>query len=238
MTPCQRSGGFTLLELTIVLVIVALLTSGLLAALPIQRDLQNQAAAERQLQEARDALLGFTAANGYLPCPAKSSIDGSEDRTAGSCTAGKRNGLLPWATLGTARSDPWGRLIRYSATPAFTGSGPYFTLAATGDILVRTRNDTGALADLTKTAETVAVVWSTGKNGYWGWQPEGAAPNADSVGANDDEDTNSANAAAGTLFVARPPTSTAGVSGEFDDIVVWLPRSLLFNRMIAAGRLP
>lgn len=234
----RRSGGFTLLELTIVLVIVALLTGSLLAVLPLQQDLHNQAAAERQLQEARDALLGFAAANGYLPCPARSSVDGSEDRTAGSCTAGKRNGLLPWVSLGTARSDPWGRLVRYSVAPAFTGSGPYFTLAATGDILVRTRNDGGTLTDVTKTAETVAAVWSTGKNGYWGWQPEGTAPNADSAGANDDEDGNSAATAAGTLLVARPPTSAAGVAGEFDDIVVWLPRSLLFNRMIAAGRLP
>jgi prepilin-type N-terminal cleavage/methylation domain-containing protein len=233
----HRQLGFTLLELTIVLVIMALLTGGLLAAIPVQQDLQNQAAGERQLMEARDALLGFAAANGYLPCPAKSSSDGTEDRTAGTCTGGKRAGLLPWVSLGTARTDPWGRLIRYSVTPGFTGSGTYFTLASAGDILVRTR-DGGSPADLTKPAETVAVLWSTGKNGHWGWQPGNAAQNSDTTGPNDDEDTNSGSAATGALFMARPPSPASGGSGEFDDITVWLPRSILFNRMIAAGRLP
>ncbi len=38
------------------------------------------------------------------------------------------------------------------------------------------------------------------------------------------------------VFVSRPPTTDSG--NEFDDLVVWLPATILFNRMVSAGRLP
>jgi len=39
--------------------------------------------------------------------------------------------------------------------------------------------------------------------------------------------------------VQRAPTEgTAASGGEFDDLVIWLPPGILFNRMVQAGRLP
>lgn len=238
MTPPSRLAGFSLLELAIVLAVVALLGGGLLASLPLQRDLQDAATAETQLAEIRETLLGYAAANGHLPCPAKSGIDGNEDRTDGVCTAGKRSGLLPWVSLGTRRADPWSRLIRYSVTPAYASSATFFTLGTAGDITIAGRDGSGPLTNMTKPAETVAAVWSTGKNGHWGWQAGSAGQNGDAGVANDDEDTNSAPGAAGTLLVSRTPAPAGSGAGEFDDAVAWLPRSFLVNRMIAAGRLP
>lgn len=238
MSPPARQSGFSLIELSIVLVAMALLSGGLIAILPARQELNNAAATESQLNEAREALLGFASANGYLPCPAKSASDGNEDRSAGICSGGKRNGLLPWVSLGLPRTDSWGRLIRYSIAPAYASSNSYFTLATAGDITIRTRNDSGTLVDLTKPAETIAALWSTGRNGYWGWQADNASQNPDSTGANDDEDVNSATAATGILLISRPPTPAGSSQGEFDDTLIWLPRYPLFNRMIAAGRLP
>ena len=57
---------------------------------------------------------------------------------------------------------------------------------------------------------------------------------ADGSTTNADEDTN---AAATTVFFSRDQSSVPN-GGEFDDIVVWIPPYVLFNRMIAAGRLP
>ena len=94
------------------------------------------------------------------------------------------------------------------------------------------------MTDLTKSTEIVAAIWSTGKNGYWGWQGDSASQSADSTAFNGDEDTNSADTATGTTFISRPPSPADSPQGEFDDLVVWLPRSLLHNRMIGAGRLP
>lgn len=236
MTAPHRSTGFSLIELSIVLLVMGLLAGGLLTLLPARQEASSTAAAEARLAEIRDALLGFAAAHGHLPCPARSPVDGSEDRSAGNCTGGKRNGLLPWASLGLPRSDPWGRLILYSVTPAYAASSPYFTLDTKGDIVIRSRDGSGALVELAKADHVAAAFWSVGKNGHWGWQPDVSDRNPDGPAPNDDEDTNGGSA--GTALVSRAPTPTGSPAGEFDDSVAWLPRYLLFNRMIAAGRLP
>ena len=71
--------GFTLTELAVVMVIVALLIGGLLLPLAAQEDLRKVRATESTLYEVRDALLGFAAANGRLPCPASLSSNGKEE---------------------------------------------------------------------------------------------------------------------------------------------------------------
>ena len=62
--------GFSLVELAVVLVIVALLSSGLMLGLSAQRDSAANQEVQRQLDTAREVLLGFAMANGRLPCPA------------------------------------------------------------------------------------------------------------------------------------------------------------------------
>ena len=64
------SGGFTLVELTIVLIIIALLISGMMVPLSAQRDIQRIGGTQKQLAEIREALFGFAIINGRLPCPA------------------------------------------------------------------------------------------------------------------------------------------------------------------------
>lgn len=66
--------GFSIMELAVVLVIVALLLGGLLVPLGAQRDVEFTRAAEKSLTEIREALIGFAAINGRLPCPAQASI--------------------------------------------------------------------------------------------------------------------------------------------------------------------
>jgi hypothetical protein len=39
-------------------------------------------------------------------------------------------------------------------------------------------------------------------------------------------------------FVSRVATPAEATAGEFDDIVTWLSKYTLFNRMVAAGKLP
>jgi hypothetical protein len=41
-----------------------------------------------------------------------------------------------------------------------------------------------------------------------------------------------------STFVSRPPSPADAAAGEFDDIVTWLSKYLVFNRMVSAGRLP
>src|SRR4029078_12181443 len=114
--------------------------------------------------ETREALLGFALSKGYLPCPAISETNGAEDRTGGTCTGGKRSGFIPWETLGVAKLDAWGRILRYSVTMNFALSTSPFSLSTSPDITIQTRSSSGVLTNLTNASTVVAVVLSLGMN--------------------------------------------------------------------------
>ncbi|MDR2613985.1 MAG: type II secretion system GspH family protein [Candidatus Accumulibacter sp.] len=230
------SKGFTLVEMSIVLVIVAALIGGMTVPLSAQIEQRNRAETRRQLDEIRESLIGFAIVHERLPRPATSSSDGTENPNNcgndAACT-----GFIPWATLGVKKTDAWNKMIRYSVTPAYADAA--FALTTPGSKKVRTRDDSGtpiyligANGSCSSSPCAPAVVFSFGKNN-WGTTPEGAAVTDDST-TNSDEDTNASET---TLFFARD-LSNVPIGGEFDDILVWIPPYLLFNRMIAAGRLP
>jgi prepilin-type N-terminal cleavage/methylation domain len=73
-SPLARHDGFTLAELAVVLVIVALLIGGLLIPLSTQIDIRNVADTRRALTEIREAMLGYLVVNGRLPCPASATL--------------------------------------------------------------------------------------------------------------------------------------------------------------------
>jgi prepilin-type N-terminal cleavage/methylation domain-containing protein len=107
--------AFTLLEVLVAMVILAVLASGLAIPLAAQVELRRQEATRRQLDEAKEALLGFAAAHGRLPCPASSASRGLESFAAGGDSAnglcsGFYDGYLPAAALGLAPLDGEGFL--------------------------------------------------------------------------------------------------------------------------------
>ena len=237
MSAMQRSErGFTLVEIAIVLVIVGFMIGGLVTPLTMQIEQRKVSETQRALDEAREALIGFALRNGYLPCPAASAANGLEDRAGTVCNEEKRQGFLPWATLGLPKLDGWNHLFRYSVTPAFADSAARFTLKTPRDISVQTRDAGGALIAATAASDIPAVILSHGKNGF-GASSELGIPAAAGVTGNLDEQTNAD--PAGVNFVARTiGDGPASPGGEFDDIVLWLSPNILFNRMVAAQRLP
>lgn len=232
--------GFTLVELAIAIFIIALLLGSILVPLATQVEQRQIAETQKSLDEIREALLGFAAANGYLPCPAISATNGLEDRdlVSGLCTGGKRQGFLPWETLGVTRSDAWGRLYRYSVSPLFTPASSFATTSG-ADITIRTRNAAGALINLTNANLVPVVVLSHGKNGYGATDAQGIAQALPAAWPANNADENS-NASATTSFISRTAqaSGTSGTGGEFDDLSVWVSRWVLLNRMISAGKLP
>jgi len=130
---CVR--GFTLTEMAVALLIVALLIGGMLLPLSAQRDIHAQQETRRTLAEVRDALVGFAVVHGRLPRPAVSATDGSE---RGPCANDADcHGFIPWAALGVQKSDHWGKLIRYSVTRDFANNN--ITVTAIADRTVRSR---------------------------------------------------------------------------------------------------
>ncbi|MDR2450741.1 MAG: prepilin-type N-terminal cleavage/methylation domain-containing protein [Candidatus Accumulibacter sp.] len=235
----RYSYGFTLTELTIVLVIVALLIGGMTLPLSAQLDQRHYDETRRQLNETREALIGFALVNGRLPRPATSLTDGLENPANCGGSDDACTGFVPWSTLGVKKTDAWGKMIRYSVTPAYADAS--FTLASIANKKIQTRDDAGVASYLVGSASACtasypcapAVLLSFGKNN-WGTTPEGVAI-ADDSATNADED---ANASATARFFARDPSNAPEYGGEFDDLVVWISPYILFNRMIAVGRLP
>lgn len=229
--------GFTLIELAIVMFIVALLLGGMLLPLSAQQDIRARQETEKTLADIRDALVGFAITNGRLPRPATSATNGAE---AASCADDAAcSGFVPWAALGSAKLDGWGKLIRYSVTPAFANAT--VTLSTVANRTVQTRDTAGTLAYLVGSASCTtpnqcapAVIFSQGKS-HWGTSDVGVAL-ADGSATNVDED---ANETGPTNYFSRSPSDNISLTGgEFDDVTVWLSGHTLFNRMVTAGKLP
>lgn len=235
--------GFSLIELAMVMAIVALLLGSILVPLATRVNQRKVADSQKSLDEIREGLIGFAIAKGYLPCPAVSATNGQEDR-AGGGGCNKRRGFIPWQTLGVSKLDAWGHIYRYSVTPAYASSVAPFSLTTPPDITIQTRVAAAPPADtltnLTNTNSVPAVVLSHGPNGYGSFENQGIAQALPTgwPANNTDENTN----ATGTtnIFVSRVQLDVGANStgGEFDDIVTWVPQYLLFNRMVAAGKLP
>lgn len=133
-----RLRGFTLIEVAMAVFIFGLLTGSILYTLAAQSDRRAIEETRRRLDQARELLLGYAAANGRLPCPARCSdwptcasstyltSDEVRDPT-GKCTGGGVDdyyggtlavgppwvvgGLLPAATIGFAQTDTRGYAV-------------------------------------------------------------------------------------------------------------------------------
>lgn len=247
-----RHEGFTLIEMAVAVFIIALLLGSILVPLTAQVEQRQVADTQKALEEIKEALLGFAVANGHLPCPDKTGTgglgaanDGVEDFSAFTGFCVTLDGNVPWATLGVANADPWGNRYRYRVVSAFAQrpavpattppAPPLFTLSSTADLQVCSDKDCGTATLLTSGAPNgaVAVILSHGRNGHGAMNSFTFVGNPLPTSADELENTG----VVASRFVSRPITS-AGLATEFDDIVTWLSKHTLFNRMVASGKLP
>lgn len=234
--------GFTLVELAIVLLIVGLLLGGLFPVLSSQVDQRRVSETSKQVDEIKEALIGFAVINGRLPCPAAPNATGVESPAGGGTCTNPYDGFVPASTLGLTgtdstgyATDAWGNRIRYAVTTwnvnTFTKTNGMSTTgisALAPDLQVCSTatgiiGGTACAAGAALTASGVpAVVLSMGKNG--------------GAGAAGIDET--ANIDGNQTFVNHLPAPSTATNGEFDDIVTWISNPVLVNRMVAAGRLP
>ena len=238
------------MELAIALMIVALLLGGMLNPLGAALETKQRARADLQLQRIREALTGFAMVNGYLPCPTTTTDPagnsyGLEDTACDSEPTAE--GYLPWRTLGVPETDPWG-LPRSAASDPFNGYWRYrvdrnFSNSAALFTMRTAQADNLTVVDargmlLTAPTETpVAIVYSTGAN--LAQDGENArfegAPCGNPDGYNAGKGTSCPD---GEPLYQGGDVSGTGSAATYDDMLVWLSRPRLFNRMVTAGRLP
>jgi prepilin-type N-terminal cleavage/methylation domain-containing protein len=255
----QIPRGFTLIEMAVAILVLALLLGTILVPLQTQVDSRKVDETQRILEQAREALLGYASAYGYFPCPASPTSNGQEsgpNHATGACTGvtgtNVYHGLLPAATLGLAPTDAQGYLldgwglspqnrIRYAVfrdvltSSLFVRAGGMRTATMAtiaGMSLIHVCNS-GAGATSTACGAGTVTLTSNAPVAIWS-----SGPNAPTGGTSTDEaqNPNWNGGSADRIFVMRTRSGAAGA--EFDDIVTWISPSTMFSRLIAAGQLP
>lgn len=242
----RREHGFSLIEMAFVLIIVTLLLGGLLVPFATQVEQKRIAETQKAMEEIKEALIGYamvtanSATDGRprFPCPDANNDGIAEPWDTVNLVCPPGTGL-PWATLGVASVDAWGNRFRYRVTPDYARSDTGFTFNTGGTLNVCLAAGCGAGTSIAQSIPV--VILSHGKNGYGAINSNRVAgdttaiPCPVGIGCSKDEQENFNG---DTLFVSRTMTTSTVAAGEFDDQVIWLSPNVLFNRMVAAGRLP
>ena len=139
MNRCKNGRGFTLLEMSIVLIIMAVMLGGGISTFLAYVKKEGYQNTEQRLQRIEEMLVKYRRVYNRLPCPADitravdTSEYGREALNKGSCTGGviaanlssgnMVSGMVPTKTLGLPDDyafDSWGRRIRYAVDKRYT----------------------------------------------------------------------------------------------------------------------
>ena len=260
---CRYESGFTVIEITIVLLVVAILLGYTVAMFPIQQELKQYREADREMNEIINQLVGFAQINGRLPCPdsiagAPTDYDGIED-LAGVISCDTFFGFIPGRTLGIDGDydgngrllDPWSQPYRYAVSGSENGTVGTKEFVVPNEI--RAVGLTNAIPDLvicdgsaalgsdtvcpvgsnTVVANVAAVIISTGKDRNL---KQAVDENSTIQIENIDNFDNGSIPIADRVFVSSTRSDVSGT--EFDDVVKWISTNQLFTKMIEADQLP
>ena len=253
----HRQKGFSLVELSIVILIMGLLLGGLMLPLSMQRENARLRDAIDQTNKVSTAIEGFALVDGFLPCPAIPASGGIASPTIGGCTT--QHGFVPATTLAingprnndNLLLDPWGSPLRYSVSSNDADADGTWDFVSVGEMrdvtmpllqpdLVVCSTATGATAatcaapNVTLTGQASVVIYSLGKD----WSTFTSADQLENVGANLGGGPSGATypVAGNAVFVSRGKSDLGG--SEYDDVVIWLSPNRLFSRLVDAGHLP
>lgn len=253
----RRHGlGFTLVEMTIVVVLMGILMTLGIAAFDAQLSSAALTSTKKKQDIIKDALIGYLRDNKRLPCPETTAIGGvaptgQETRaTAGNpatlCTS--YWGTVPYTTLGLTRDtaiDGFGNFFTYFVSGAQSTAEPDWTLtqntAAVPGFSVGNPGrfgitDNGVATTLSANL-AVAVIVSHGKNGFGAYTAKGTRNDQPAAGT--EERTNAPDAAV-LPGAWNPPSTVATVAPTLPDpgiaVIVSRDRNDTFDDIILAIR--
>ncbi|MBV8939597.1 MAG: type II secretion system protein [Alphaproteobacteria bacterium] len=254
--------GFSLLEMTLVMMILAMVASMFLTTAASKINEKKKDITLTHLQEVQDALVSFRQANHRLPCPAAAALNissSSYGREAANnnanCTGGSPAadvfgngvaiGTVPTKNLGLPDDDMydgWGNKLTYGvdtrATVDCAFTKAYAAITDTSTVFITVNDANGN----PRTTNAWFVLVSHGQNGHGAFLPSGSRYSNGSVNAN--ELLNCHCKSTGTydgglsqnLFVDQLTTeNAANPLNRFDDILKYGERMHLRNKDDEAG---
>jgi len=258
-----KQNGFTLIEVAIVFIIIAVLLSYTFMPLRAQLETANIKKAHAKLVEIEEALYGFAIANNRLPCPtvpgnAGLSNPGNPTGTAvehcnSSAAIAGYIGFVPSSSLGLKGEvncdgllmDPWGRPYMYSISNSDeSGSGDFVTFEGIKNALGPTvvDPDIKVCNDLTANCTAGGGIASTDKAVAVIFSM-GTRQRANS--GKEDENAGEGGTVASTCGLpaykigndAQYYAAQRIESGnnQFDDILIWISPNILYSKLLQAG---
>ncbi len=238
----RAMAGFTLIELSIVLVVLAMMAAGALKVSSVRTDSAKLEQLDAKLDTIEQSLLTFRKAHDRLPCPADASLApqnsnfGFEAANTGSCTGGTPAanfgpdsetvaGVVPTKTLGLPDSymfDPWGRKIDYVVDRRITGLNAFtnypVSSSTIGDIVIKDGGGSN------RTGRGIVALVSHGRNGHGAFTRSGTRFGANSVNSDEQDNCNCDSNAAATAYnreyvQKRLTLNPADQLDSFDDVV-------------------
>jgi prepilin-type N-terminal cleavage/methylation domain-containing protein len=247
MTGRQKKAGFSLLELSVVLTIIAVITAMGMSMGNGMIESAKRAQTNNKLNVIEDVLMSYRTAYNRLPCPTDPTIGntsanyGVEAANPGSCTGGSPaiaaaatdatnkvvEGAVPFQALGLPEEfmyDGWGRKFAYAVNYNATAANAMLGESLSDMCGISLTNAGGAAGARSNKGAIYALV-SYGPDGHGGYLRSGSRNNAGST--NTDELTNchcnTATAAETTYaanYVEKDPTLDPNSStDQFGDYV-------------------
>jgi len=253
----RNQKGFSLVELSIVILVMGLLLGGLMMPLSVQRENAKFREAMNQLDSISNTIEGFALANGYLPCPATPASSGYAAPAGDACVV--QHGFVPATTLdlGGRRNtdnmllDPWGAPIHYSVSASDADADGRWDFVTPGEMrdvsmstlspdlvvcssAVGSSSTACASQNVTLTQAAPMIIYSLGKD----WASFTSADEVENVGTTLGGGVSGTNyrVAANAVFVLRGKSELGG--SEFDDVLSWLAPNRLYARLADGGYLP
>jgi len=257
----RKERGFTIVEVAIAVMIMAIILGYSVAMFPVQQELKQYRHAGTEMDAVIEQLVAFAQVNGRLPCPdtatdnelPANTIDGQEDLLNDpndGCEA--YFGFLPARTLGingkynTAGTliDPWGSGYGYAVSDFDFGNGNPDLVTANGirdegianvqpDLFICDDNTNAIANDTDCTTVTGAEVLGT--NGEVAAVVISLGKDFVIPATSNIQAENLDNFNDGSLDKVYIFSSRRD---DYDDIVKWIPTNLLISKMIAAEQLP
>jgi prepilin-type N-terminal cleavage/methylation domain-containing protein len=209
----KKSQGFSLIEIAIVLVVLGFLIGSLLHPLAKKVEQDKINLTQHNLEEIRQALLGYAVLHGCLPCPAIDAAPGEVrekvdiDICSQPCKySAVQEGFLPWLDLGVGRYDAWGNRFRYRVKKEYTDDRLTPDITTSFKVIRNPLEGTEENSLTVDESPIVAIIFSYGPNGT-SEQPGGQTYIQDGY-----------------------------LENQFDDILTWLSKNPVNDYLITAGK--